>query len=241
MDARTPPEEIAAGEPQPFLRLPWPVTVLAALMLGINGVISLLPAARADQIIFTYGFIPARYSAAFLAAHQVSLLERVLPFFTYMFLHGGWMHVGVNTIWLLAFAPVAVRRFGALRFFGFFILCGLAGCARLSGAQLGIAREPAIGASGAISGLMAAGFRLIGREGDAFRPPSPAAPLLSRQILIWSLVWIGTSISSRGMTGLGTGGAVQPIAWQAHLGGYIAGLLLTGPFDHWGRLKRRFG
>jgi membrane associated rhomboid family serine protease len=237
MDTRTPPYELPPEGPQPFLRLPGAVTALAVLLLGIEGVLYLMPA-RADAILFNYGFVPARYSPAFLAAHGIdpgSLLERVLPFFTYMFLHAGWTHVIVNTIWLAAFGAAVARRFGTARFYLFFILCGLAG----AGLHLLLnwnSIAPVVGASAAISGLMAAAFRLIGREGDAFMGPQPLAPVFSRRMLIWSAVWIGLNIAA-GISGMGAGPGIQLIAWQAHLGGYLAGLLLSGLFDPVNRLK----
>jgi membrane associated rhomboid family serine protease len=237
MDATTPPYELPEEGPQPFLRLPWAVGVLAALMLGIQAVLYFLPA-QTDAILFNYGFVPARYSSAFLAAHGLdggSLLEKVLPFFTYMFLHAGWMHVIVNTVWLLAFGTAVVRRFGSARFFLFFILCGLAGAA-LHLALNWQATAPVVGASAAISGLMAAAFRLIGREGNAFSEPLPLAPILSRRILLWSAIWVVINIAA-GVTGMGAGPGAQIIAWQAHLGGYLAGLLLAGLFDPLNRLK----
>jgi membrane associated rhomboid family serine protease len=237
MDATTPPYELPEEGPQPFLRLPWAVSALAGLMLAIQAVLSFIPA-QADSILFNYGFVPARYSPSFLTAHGIdggSLLDRALPFVTYMFLHAGWMHVIVNTVWLLAFGAVVVRRFGNARFFLFFLICGVAGAA-LHLALNWDSVAPVVGASAAISGLMAAAFRLIGRDGDAFTAPQPLAPIFSRQILIWSAVWIAINIAA-GVTGVGAGPGIQLIAWEAHLGGFAAGLLLAGLFDPVNRLK----
>ncbi len=77
---------------------------------------------------------------------------------------------------------------------------------------------------------MGAAFRMMGppRMADG-EPSAPLAPILSPRILVWSAVWIGINILA-GVTGLGTGVEVALIAWQAHLGGYFAGLLLAGPF-----------
>ena len=61
------------------------------------------------------------------------------------------------------------------------------------------------------------------------------APILSRQLMIFTLVWMGINLAA-GVTGLGMGGEVGLIAWQAHLGGYLAGLFLAEPFD---RLRPR--
>ncbi|HSM95646.1 MAG TPA: rhomboid family intramembrane serine protease [Rhizomicrobium sp.] len=238
MDATTPPYELPEEGPQPFLRLPWVVSVLAGSMLAIQAALSVIPARTSEFIFWNYGFLPARYSPSFLAAHGIdggSWLDRALPFVTYMFLHAGWMHVIVNTVWLLAFGAVVVRRFGNLRFLLFFLACGIAGAAlhlALNWASI----APVIGASGAISGLMGAAFRIMGREGDAFSPPQPLAPLFSRRILIWSAVWIVINIAA-GVTGLGAGPGIQLIAWEAHLGGFAAGLLLSGLFDPVNRLK----
>jgi membrane associated rhomboid family serine protease len=237
MDATTPPYELPPEGPQPFLRLPGAVTALAALLLAIQGVLALVPA-QADAILFNYGFVPARYSPSFLAAHGIdagSLLDRTLPFFTYMFLHAGWTHVIVNTVWLVAFGAVVARRFGNLRFFLFFILCGLAG-AVLHLAFNWNSVSPVVGASAAISGLMAAAFRLMGREGNAFLEPQPLAPIFSRRILLWSGIWILLNIAA-GVSGVGAGPGIQLIAWEAHLGGFLAGLLLAGLFDPVNRLK----
>lgn len=238
MDTRTPPYELPGEGPQPFLRVPGVVSLLAGLMLAIQAVLSFVIPSRTDEILFDYGFVPARYSPSFLAAHglgAVSLPEQVLPFFTYMFLHGGWTHVVVNMVWLLAFGAVAARRFGNLRFLLFFLLCGVAGAA-LHLALNWDAVAPVVGASAAISGLMGAAFRLIGREGDAFHPPQPLAPLFSRRILLWSGIWVALNIAA-GVTGVGGGPGIQLIAWQAHLGGFAAGLILAGLFDPVNRLN----
>jgi len=240
MDATTPPYELPPEGPQPFFRSPAAVTALAALLLAIQAVLSFVIPGRADEILLDYGFVPARYSepASFLAAHGLgtgSLPERVLPFFTYIFLHGGWTHVIVNTVWLLAFGAVTARRFGTIRFFAFFVLCGLAG-AVLHLVLNWNSVAPVVGASAAISGLMAAAFRLIGREGDAFSEPQPLAPIFSRRILLWSGIWILLNIAV-GVTGMGGGPGIQLIAWQAHLGGFLAGLLLADLFDPVNRLK----
>jgi membrane associated rhomboid family serine protease len=240
MDTRTPPYELPPEGPQPFFRSPAIVVILAALFVAIQALLSFVIPARADEILFDYGFVAARYShpAAFLVAHGLgdgSLAGRVLPFFTYMFLHAGWTHVLVNTIWFLAFGAPTARRFGNARFLLFFVLCGLAG-AVLHLALNWNAIAPVVGASAAISGLMAVAFRLIGREGNAFMEPQPLAPIFSRRILLWSGIWILLNIAF-GVTGMGAGPGVQLIAWEAHLGGFLTGLLLAGLFDPVNRLK----
>jgi membrane associated rhomboid family serine protease len=232
MNAMIPPEDIP-DQPQPFLRLPAGVGVLAALLIVLYAALSFAPPALYEYVLVNYAFIPARYSPTFLAAHHAdagSLFERLLPFVTYIFLHGSWTHVIINTVWLLAFGPIVCQRFGLLRFLLFFLVCGIAGALAQLACNWGSA-DPVIGASAAISGLMGAAFRLLGRDGGGVFRPQPIAPVLSRQILLMSAVWVVINIVA-GVTGLGTGGSgVQLIAWQAHLGGYAAGLLLAGIFD----------
>jgi membrane associated rhomboid family serine protease len=231
MNAMIPPEDIP-DQPQPFLRLPMGVGILAGLLLALYAALSFVPSALYDYVLINFAFIPARYSPAFLAAHNADagpLAARALPFVTYIFLHGSWTHVIINTVWLLAFGPVVSRRFGVWRFLAFFLLCGIAGAAVQLACNWG-STDPVIGASAAISGLMGAAFRLLGRDGGGVFRPQAMAPIFSRQILLISLVWVVINVVA-GLTGLGAGPGVQLIAWQAHLGGYAAGLLLAGLFD----------
>jgi len=216
---------------QPFLRAPAVVWWLLAMLVGAH--LLRLFAFRNESdanFVVTYGFVPARYSHLYLVSHGMNpgtLLDRALPFITYMFLHGGWTHLLVNSVWLLAFGPIVARRFGWLLFVLFFLVCGVVAAAVQLACNWGSA-APVIGASGAISGLMAAGFRMLPFAPQPGRPP--LASILSARMLLWTGLWVFVSVVA-GVTGLGTGGEVQLVAWQAHLGGYAAGLLLAGPFD----------
>ncbi len=216
--------------PQPFLRAPAVVIWLIVALVGAHALRVWGFPQDSDRLFVTYGFVPARYSHAWLDAHGLnpgSLVERALPFITYMFLHGGFMHVAINCVWLLAFGPVVARRFGSLVFLLFFLLCGIAGAAAHLACNWG-SPAPVIGASAAVSGLMAAGFRMLpAGPADSRRP---LESIFSPRILIWTALWAGVNVIA-GLTGLGTGGEVQLVAWQAHLGGYAAGLVLAGPFD----------
>lgn len=207
---------------EPFLRAPASVLLLIGALVLAHIARAVLPAQLSDDILYQYAFIPARYTAG-----TDGLFALTIPFVSHMFLHANFTHLAVNCLWLLAFGPVVARRFGASLFLMFFILCGVAGAA----AYLALNWDsPAgvIGASGAISGIMAAGIRLFPWPG--VQAPQVPAPILSSQILLFSGVWLVTNLIF-GITGFGAGGNIQLIAWQAHLGGFVAGLLLTGVFD----------
>lgn len=215
---------------EPFLRSPAVVLWLIVVLVGAHALRVFGFPRTGDSWFVDYGLIPARYSGTYLAAHGLdpgSIFDRALPFVTYMFLHGSWAHVLINSVWLLAFGPIVARRFGTLLFLAFFLVCGVSGAA-VHLAWNWASDAPVIGASAAISGLMAAGFRMLPFASGQTRPP--LAPILSPRILLWTGLWVVVNVVA-GVTGLGTGGGVQLVAWQAHLGGFGAGLLLARPFD----------
>ena len=222
---------------QPIFRAPAVVLLLIGGLGAAHVARSLVPPLQSLAWINQFAFIPARYSPVFSSQYGIDpggLFQRGLPFLSYMALHNDYTHLAINCLWLLAFGPIVARRFGPALFLLFFVLCGVAAAVTHLAFNWG-ATEPVIGASGAISGLMAAGIRLLPTERPPWAsagPPAEAAmlPLWSRQILLFSLVWAALNIVA-GVTGLGMGGEVGLIAWQAHLGGFAAGLLLSGPFD----------
>jgi membrane associated rhomboid family serine protease len=202
--------------------------------------------AQDDDFLGTFAFIPARYDHALALRMGIpdSLACDAWTFVTYAFIHGSWMHLAVNSIWLLPFGSALARRFGSVRFLAFFAATAVAGAlAHL--ATHANAMQPVIGASGAISGFMAASTRFAFQRGGplsffavnedaAYRVP--AAPLSvalrDRRIVIFLGAWFGLNI----LFGLGTlavpgMNAEQEVAWQAHIGGFLAGLLLFPLFD----------
>lgn len=218
-------------ERQPFMRVPLSVLLLIAVLMAVYAVQAFAPMPTANTIITSFAFYPARYSSSFLHAHGYdpgSLLDRAIPFVSYMFLHGSWTHLLINCVWLLPFGSIVARRFGAPIFLLFFIVCGVAGALSFLASNWG-QPMPVVGASAAISGLMAAAFRMLPNPNSPDVRPEPLAPIFSQQILVWSALWAVLNIVA-GVTGLGAGPGPHLIAWQAHLGGYAAGLLLAGPF-----------
>jgi len=216
------------GKParQPFLRAPASVLGLIGVLVAAHVLRVLAPPAIAEQVLNDYALDPARYSGHAAAG----VLANVLPLFTHMLLHANATHLAVNSVWLLAFGPIVARRYGGVAFVVFFVLCGLAGAAFFIalnwGDDVGV-----IGASGAISGLMGGAIRMMRlRQPYMNVATMPLLPIWSSQVLGFSAVWLVINLVT-GLTGVGTGGQIEPVAWQDHMGGYLAGLILAAPFE----------
>ncbi len=233
---------------EPIFNVPPVVVATVAVLVLIHAVRALaLSDAADDRLVFTFAFIPARYSTDPLLSGQFpgGFGADLWTFFTYAFFHADLMHIGLNLAWLIPFGTGLARRFGTWRYVAFMLVTAAAGAfAHLLGNPG--SQEPMIGASAAISGAMAAAMRfMFQRHGplDSWRqgrPPTPeayrvpAVPLLTtlrdRRFLLFVAVWIALNA----LLGLGTlsfAEAGQQIAWQAHVGGFIAGLVLFAAFD----------
>jgi membrane associated rhomboid family serine protease len=168
---------------------------------------------------------------------------------SYALLHGSWTHVGLNCVWIVAFGPPIARRFGWWRFYLFFAATAACG-ALLHWLTAMMDFTPLIGASAAASGFMAGAARFIFQPGAPLGPqrrgagltPSAgrAATLLEvlrdRRALFFIGVWLVTNV----VFGLGAhvlGASEAPVAWIAHIGGFVGGLALFPLFDGaWRRL-----
>jgi len=199
----------------------------------------LLTAEDDAWLVRAMGFIPARYTEA---GHQLpgGATAAVTSFLTHMLLHGDLTHLLVNGAWLLAVGSPLARRIGALRLLGLGFVSGSAGALTFLAVNPGLA-APVVGASGAISGLMGALFRLIFATGDGPDRHLPReepwnAPRLGlwatftdRRALAAVVVWIVLNlVFASWLGGLLTN---DGIAWEAHIGGFLAGLLTFGAFD----------
>ena len=167
---------------------------------------------------------------------------KVWTFVTYSLLHANLSHIGFNILWLLPFGSALARRFGAVRFFLFMAVTAAAGAlAHLLTHEHAMA--PMIGASASVSGTMAAAMRfafvrgsfLSFNRGDADTAARVPALSLSRalrdpRVLAFLAVWFGVNIIF-GVASIAIGLDGASVAWQAHIGGFFAGLLLFSLFD----------
>lgn len=204
------------------------VTVLLGLLVLVHVIRLGLGPGVNEMLIVRFGVVPARYLPGPLGPPLGGPVDAVLALVGYTFLHGGWLHLAVNSIWLLALGSGVARRLGAARFLLFYFVCGVLAALVYIVAQAG-SLAPAIGASGAVSGLLGGVIRF------AVAHPGPGGrhglvSLLDRRLVILAVLWlvINLAFGRTGLSGLTDG---QPIAWEAHLGGFFAGLILFGPFD----------
>ena len=239
----SPPELPPDGPREPILTLPGALTAYVLLLAVIHVVRMLLPFDIDDIVIQMFGFIPKRYDSTLLAiTFPGGTGAKVWTFVTYSLLHANLTHIGFNVLWLLPFGSALARRFGAVRFFLFMAVTAVAGAlAHLVTHEHAVA--PMIGASASVSGTMAAAIRfafvqgsfLSFSRGDADAAAKvPALSLLralrNTRVLGFLAVWFGVNIIfGIGSIAIGADGA--SVAWQAHIGGFFAGLVLFSLFD----------
>ena len=224
------------------------VSLIALLALVHAGRYFLLSPEDDLEFLTWFAFIPARFDSALLQSLvpgdliPTGIGPRVWTFLTYAFLHADFTHLLVNTVWLLPFGTAVARRFGGFRFALLFIATSIAGALVHLATHIGEVVFM-IGASGAVSGLMAATIRFAFQSGgpienwrraDAASYMIPAEPLSKAfrnpRVFIFVAVWFALNI----LFGLGTSivpGTAQEVAWQTHVGGFLAGLLLFPLFD----------
>ena len=194
-------------------------------------------------IIEAFGFIPKRYDPDLLAtAFPGGSGAKGWTFVTYSLLHANLSHIVFNILWLLPFGSALARRFGAFRFFLFMAITAVAGAiAHLLTHEHNIA--PMIGASASVSGAMAAAIRFAFAQGsflslsrgDADAAAQVPALSLTRalqnpRVLAFLAIWFGINIVF-GMGSVAIGAEPGSVAWQAHIGGFMAGLVLFSLFD----------
>ena len=223
---------------EPILNVPRGVSAAAGLMVAIQFIRGLLPDDVDLTVLLALAFIPARYSGA-AAELPGGYVTAVTSFFTYMVVHAGWVHLVVNVLWMLAFGSAVARRVGNGKFLIFSVLCGVAGAATHLVCHFG-EMAPVVGASAAISGQMAGALRFIfrvqpsaaGRASDLLS--APLMPLghtvRDPRILFFLALWVVIN-AYFGLSAVRIAGQEGGIAWEAHIGGFLFGLLTFGFFD----------
>ncbi|MEO6394713.1 MAG: rhomboid family intramembrane serine protease [Devosia sp.] len=228
---------------QPIFLLPAPVTALCGVLVAINVGRSWLINPAADESILAWlSFFPYRIIDP--ASVEGGWLPIIWTPFTHAFLHQGWEHLLLNTVWLAIFATPVANRYGGWAMLAIFLIGAFAGALAFAATTLPHLAL-LLGASGGIAALTAAAIRFI------FQPPIIAVDpetgerrILGRRLAsvreviaspnarIFALVWIvlnGIVPLLPVLTGMDL-----EIAWQAHLGGFAAGFFLVPLFERRG-------
>jgi len=199
------------------------------LIIGLNVVAFLWELAQGtdlNEVFYVYGIVPLRYSNPEIAAHFTGF-GQYLPFLTSMFLHGGFLHIIMNMWFLYIFGDNIEDRLGHIRYLIFYLFCGVAaGLIHLF--TNWNSNVPTIGASGAISGVMGAYLLLY-----------PRSKILTLVFIFFFIqfieipafiflgIWILLQLFSAGLRPSNVGG----VAFWAHIGGFVAGLVFIKMFD----------
>lgn len=191
---------------------PWPALLIAVVILVVYGAQSFLPA---EQILPRWAFSP-----------QALEQGRYETLVSALFLSGSWPHALANSAGALAFGTPLARLFGG-KFAGagaFFLFCLV--CGALSNLGFALVHPGGqmllVGASGAVSALMAAASRIIAGRGGM-------GPILSAPVIGMGIAWLVVNLLVA-VLGFAPGMGDAPVAWEAHLFGFAAGALLAGPF-----------
>jgi membrane associated rhomboid family serine protease len=190
------------------------VLILIAVNVGIHLVRLLLPGNWDEMIGILGAFSPPYFLSVIMGEGNVLGFILLLSPISSGFLHGDLLHLVINMAFLLAFGTAIERRLGRVRFLGLYFACMLAG----AGASMGLffitlEQTFMVGASGAISGLFGAVLRMT-----------------MARAYVAIAVFVGLNVII-GYTGMPSMGEVRAIAWEAHIGGLIAGFLLMPLFD----------
>lgn len=220
---------------QPIFNLPKPLVVTLAVLALIYLVDAyLLSDAWRGLVLFEMAFTPLRY--VYPLSDQG--LEWLWTPVTYSLMHGSLEHLIFNGLWLTAFGAPVVRRIGLWRYLAFWI-CSAAAAAFFHAALNWGQETLLIGASGVVSALMGAACRFaFPKHGGGMRRASShflprqgiVSALQNRTVLVFTLAWFfGNLLVAFGLPLVGSDAG--PIAWDAHIGGFLFGYLLFGLFD----------
>jgi len=188
--------------------------------------------------ILRYGLRPSLW--AHPGSPHASLLDKLSPLVTSMFLHGSWMHIISNLWFLLLFGRGVEDRLGHARYLLLYFAGGVASGALQLATHWGSAL-PTIGASGAIAGVMGAYFLLFPFARITTLVPVFILPLfVDIPALFFLGLWFATQIYS-GVYAYSLGADFGGIAWWGHIGGFVAGMYLAGRFGGASRRNARYG
>ncbi len=205
-----------AGSHGPILNLPRMTQILILVNIGVFVVCQFLPQNWLDLLLLHFRFDALRFTDA-VPFYWTVILTPV----TAQFLHANWMHLLSNMISFVLFGTIVERAIGQQRMLALTLISGVLGNLAFLLLNYGDAVAN-IGASGAGSGLFGAAVRLLVRQRHGRD---------TRQIWFFAAIWVGIALLPAVMS------SQSKIAWEAHVGGFLAGLLLIDTFDRRGRFR----
>lgn len=204
------------------------VPVVNWIIIFINAIVFFYELSLSQQglqnLVYTYGLVPSHLN--------IAQPLTFLPFITHMFLHGGWIHFLSNMWVLFIFGDNVEDRIGSGRYLLFYILGGFAAAA-LQVVLQSSSDAPAIGASGAIAAVMGAYFLFFPRARVLTVIPIFIIPwLIEVPAIVFLGFWFVTQLFSGLASIMGTSAGVTTVAWFAHIGGFIFGVLMGRIFAY---------
>jgi membrane associated rhomboid family serine protease len=191
--------------------------IVTLTLIALNVLVFLVELNAGQAFIQQWAFVPRRFAA--------DPAEQVFTIFTGMFMHGGWLHLFGNMLYLWIFGDNVEDEFGSFKFLVFYLLCGVAATM----AQFYISTRsnvPNVGASGAIAGVLGAYLLMF--------PNARVRVLVYNQIVaLPALIVLGLWIALQVFSSVGSIGSTSQtaeqggVAYMAHVGGFVAGLALT--------------
>ena len=200
------------------------VPLVTYALIALNVIFFFFELSGGDAFIEKWAFVPSRFLA--------NPIGDSITILTSMFMHGGWVHLGGNMLYLWIFGDNVEDRYGHAKFTIFYLLCGIAATLAQLAFSIG-SSIPNLGASGAIAGVLGAYILMF--------PKGRVNVLMGRGVIpMPALIVIGFWIVLQLFSGIGsiaetteTGG----VAYMAHIGGFVAGIVLTFLFGRQSGVK----
>jgi len=193
------------------------IPMVTYALIVLNVLFFFVELSGGDAFIMQWAFVPSRFLA--------NPVGDFLTLFTSMFMHAGWVHLGGNMLYLWIFGDNVEDRFGHIQFAIFYLLCGLAA----TFAQMVFSMDsviPSLGASGAIAGVLGAYILMFPQQQVKVLVGRIVTPVSALIVIgLWIVLQFFSGVASIAQTA-DTGG----VAYMAHIGGFIAGFVLTFVF-----------
>jgi membrane associated rhomboid family serine protease len=231
---------------EPIFNIPPVVLWLVVCLCFIHAMVAfVLPADLSEALLELFAFEPLRYYATTVQDGPLpgGVPADIWTFVSYALFHINLTHLAFNLIWLVAFGTPVARRFGPWRFLAFFAFTAATGALAHLVTHIG-ENVPAIGASAAVLGMMAAAMRFVFQPGgplgflrrseaETYRVPAKplGAMLRDPRVLLFGLAWFGLNALFALPLFAMPGVENTAVAWQAHVGGFLGGLLAFTAFD----------